>query len=115
MVDTLQFGHDRGWKQIIFGHIGRKAEGSLAKVAKRLGEMLECDVPLISDWLDEVVNVNLAAGDRSKISAAKPGDVIMLENTRKYEIEPCCGRPSRPICRRSPRSWQNSRTSSLRS
>ena len=40
MVDTLQFGQQRGWKQIIFGHIGRKPEGSLAKVATRLGEIL---------------------------------------------------------------------------
>ena len=38
MVDTLQFGRQRGWKQIVFGHIGRKPEGSLARVAKRLGE-----------------------------------------------------------------------------
>src|SRR3954452_12999767 len=40
MKDTLQFGRDKGWKQIIFGHLGRKQEGkpigSLAKVAKRL-------------------------------------------------------------------------------
>src|SRR5918992_4145247 len=53
MVDTLDFGRKHGWKQIIFGHIGRKPEGSLAKVAKRLGELLKCDVPLARDWLDE--------------------------------------------------------------
>ena len=33
MVDTLQFGQSRGWKQVVFGHIGRKPEGSLNKVA----------------------------------------------------------------------------------
>ena len=32
MVDTLKFGIEHGWKQVIFGHIGRKPEGSLAKV-----------------------------------------------------------------------------------
>ena len=53
MVDSLQFGRQRGWKQIVIGHIGRKPEGSLTKVAKRLGELVECDVPLVSDWLDE--------------------------------------------------------------
>src|SRR4051812_15249643 len=31
MQDTLQFGQARGWKQIVFGHIGRKPEGSLDK------------------------------------------------------------------------------------
>jgi len=34
--DTLRFGIAHDWKQIIFGHIGRNPEGSLAKVAKRL-------------------------------------------------------------------------------
>ena len=53
MVDTLNFGREHGWKQVVFGHIGRKPEGSLSKVAKRLGELLGCDVPLITDWLDE--------------------------------------------------------------
>jgi phosphoglycerate kinase len=86
MVDTLQFGRSRGWKQIVFGHIGRKAEGSLAKVAKRLGELLKCDVPLISDWLDEK-SMTILPDVPKKVAAARPGDIIMLENTRKYEIE----------------------------
>ena len=33
MSDTLQFGRERGWKQIVFGHIGRKPEGSLDQSA----------------------------------------------------------------------------------
>src|SRR5262245_7343903 len=60
MKETLQFGRQRGWKQIIFGHLGRKQPdkpiGSLAKVAARLGQILGCDVPLIDDWLDEATN-----------------------------------------------------------
>src|SRR5882724_1410879 len=79
MVDTLQFGRQNGWKQIVFGHIGRKPEGSLAKVAKRLGEILECDVPLIGDWLDESSTTILPAV-AERIAAAEPGAVIMLEN-----------------------------------
>ena len=86
MVDTLQFGRGRGWKQIVFGHIGRKPEGSLAKVAKRLGELVECDVPLVSDWLDEsTMTILPAVGEQ--IAGAEPGAVIMLENTRKYDVE----------------------------
>ena len=72
MVDTLQFGRQHGWKQIIFGHIGRKPEGSLAKVAKRLGEILECEVPLIADWLDETTMTILPAA-AEQIAAAEPG------------------------------------------
>jgi phosphoglycerate kinase len=86
MVDTLQFARQRGWKQIVFGHIGRKAEGSLAKVARRLGELLNCDVPVISNWLDDG-SLSVLPEVSKQIAAAKPGAVIMLENTRKYEIE----------------------------
>ena len=66
MVDTLNYGRDRGWKQIIFGHIGRKPEGTLDKVAARLGELLECEVPLITDWLDEdSMTISAAAVSKS--------------------------------------------------
>ena len=44
MKETLEFGRQQGWKQIIFGHIGREPEKSLAKVAARLGEILGCPV-----------------------------------------------------------------------
>ncbi len=86
MVDTLQFGQQRGWKQIVFGHIGRKPEGSLNKVAKRLGEITKCDVPLVSDWLDES-SMTILPAVQQRIDDAKPGAILMLENTRKYEIE----------------------------
>ena len=83
MINTLQFGQQRGWKQIVFGHIGRKPEGSLAKVAKRLGELLKCEVPLIGDWLDEA-SLTILPSVTKQIAAAKPGAVLLLENTRKY-------------------------------
>ena len=86
MVDTLRFGLAREWKQIIFGHIGRKPEGSLVQVAQRIGEILECEVVLIRDWLDESSMTILPAA-AGQISAAKPGSIFILENTRKYEIE----------------------------
>ncbi len=86
MAETLQFGVSKGWKQVIFGHIGREPEKSLAKVAARLGEILKADVPLITDWLDEsTMTIPDAVAER--ISAAAPGSVLMLENTRRYNIE----------------------------
>lgn len=86
MVETLEFGRKRGWKQIVFGHIGRKPEGSLSKVAARLGQLLSCDVPLVGDWLDETsLRVTDAAAEA--VAQAAPGSVLMLENTRKYKIE----------------------------
>src|SRR5438132_764403 len=80
MVDTLRFGIEHGWKQVVFGHIGRKPEGSLAKVAARLGELLGKSVPLVSDWWDDAsLTVSPAAAD--KIRNSQPGDVLVLENT----------------------------------
>ena len=52
MKETLKYGQERGWKQIIFGHVGREPEKSLSKVAARLGEILGCPVTFIADWLD---------------------------------------------------------------
>ena len=86
MVETLKFGIERGWKQIVFGHIGRKPEGSLNKVAARFGELLGKSVPLVGDWFDEAsLTISQSAAD--KIRNSQPGDVLVLENTRRYEIE----------------------------
>ena len=86
MSETLEFGRQRGWTQIVFGHIGRKPEESLAKVARRLGEILQCDVPLVENWLDEsTMTVGDAVAERIRASAA--GSILMLENTRRYNIE----------------------------
>lgn len=86
MVETLKFGIERGWKQIVFGHIGRKPEGSLSKVASRLGELLGQEVTLVSDWINEETD-SITDAARDQIAAAKPGSVLVLENTRRYEIE----------------------------
>jgi phosphoglycerate kinase len=86
MVDTLEFGRQHGWRQIVFGHVGRKPEGSLAKVAQRLGELVKCDVPLVVDWLDERATTILPAA-ADQVAAAEPGAILMLENTRQYDVE----------------------------
>lgn len=86
MKDTLKFGRERGWKQIIFGHIGREPEKSLAKVAARLGEILGCQVTFIEDWLDPATTTIKDDAART-IAQSPPGSVVMLQNTRKYDIE----------------------------
>ena len=37
MKDTLKFGQERGWKQIIFGHVGREPEKSLEQGCRPAG------------------------------------------------------------------------------
>lgn len=86
MTETLRFGRQRGWKQVIFGHIGRKPEETLAKVARRIGELMECEVPLVSDWLDEST-IAIRDEAASRIRESSPGSIVLLENTRRYEIE----------------------------
>ncbi|MEN6457690.1 MAG: phosphoglycerate kinase [Thermoguttaceae bacterium] len=86
MKQTLQYGRDRGWKQIIFGHIGREPEKSLAKVAARLSEILGCPVTFVEDWLDPAtVTVKQEAVDA--LNNCPEGGLVMLQNTRKYPIE----------------------------
>ncbi|MBN1396366.1 MAG: phosphoglycerate kinase [Pirellulales bacterium] len=86
MKATLEFGRRRGWRQIIFGHVGRDPQKSLAKVAARIGEILDCPVEFVPDWLDPettTIKDDLSA----KIARLPDGGIIVLENTRKYEIE----------------------------
>ena len=86
MKETLDYGRQQGWVQIIFGHIGREPEKSLDKVAARIGEIIGCEVTFIKDWLDSD-SVTIHADVVETIAAATPGSVIVLENTRKYAIE----------------------------
>jgi phosphoglycerate kinase len=86
MTETLKLGREKGWKQIVFGHIGRKPEQSLKAVAGRLGQLLDCDVPLIDDWLDEP-SMTIRDRVQQQIASAPAGGVLMLENTRRYDIE----------------------------
>ena len=70
----IQLALFNGAAVMVTSHLGRPTEGhfkpadSLAPVAKRLGELLQCDVPLIANWIDGVV--------------VKPGQLVMLENCR---------------------------------
>jgi len=65
---------ERNAAVMVTSHLGRPKEGefsqadSLAPVAKRLGELLGRDVPLVRDWLSGV--------------DVRPGAVVMLENCR---------------------------------
>ena len=86
MLETLRYGQERGWKQVVFGHIGRKPEGSLKSVAKRLGELLGTTVPLIDNWYDEA-SQTVPDHVTKTIADSAPGSVLMLENTRKFPIE----------------------------
>jgi phosphoglycerate kinase len=73
-VPGIQMALDAGAAVMVTSHLGRPTEGefkpqdSLAPVARRLGELLGREVPLIRDWVNGV-DVN-------------PGRVVLLENCR---------------------------------
>jgi phosphoglycerate kinase len=73
-VPAIQQALAAGAAVMVTSHLGRPTEGqfkpedSLAPVAKRLGELLGRDVPLIADWVDGV--------------QVQPGQVVLLENCR---------------------------------
>jgi phosphoglycerate kinase len=86
MKETLDIGRQRGWIQVIFGHIGRDPQLTLEKVWKRLSEILECEIVFLRDWFDPAT-LTIRQEVVDALKAAKPGDVILLDNTRKYDIE----------------------------
>ena len=73
-VPCIQMALDAGAAVMVTSHLGRPTEGefqpedSLAPVAKRLGELLDRDVPLITHWVDGVT--------------VAPGQLVVLENCR---------------------------------
>ncbi len=73
-IPCLQMALDAGAAVMVTSHLGRPTEGefkpadSLAPVAKRMGELMKREIPLIKDWTDGV--------------DVKPGQLVMLENCR---------------------------------
>lgn len=73
-VPCIEMALKAGAAVMVTSHLGRPTEGefkpedSLAPVAKRLGELLGREVPLVANWVD---GVQLA-----------PGQLVMLENCR---------------------------------
>ena len=73
-VPCIQMALAAGAAVMVTSHLGRptegefKAEDSLAPVAKRLGELLGREVPLVASWVDGVT--------------VAPGQVVLLENCR---------------------------------
>lgn len=83
-VPTIEYLKSKGAIVTVCSHLGRPKGGpedkySLGPCAVRLGELLGQKVTLAPDCIGDAV--------QSIVSAAKPGDVIMLENTRFYAEE----------------------------
>lgn len=59
-VPAIRTALDAGAAVMVMSHLGRPTEGtvtpadSLAGVARRMGELLGCDMSLVADWVDGV-------------------------------------------------------------
>jgi len=73
-IPAIKLALEAGAAVMVTSHLGRPTEGefkpadSLAPVAKRMGELLGFDVPVIANWVDGV--------------DVKPGQLVLLENCR---------------------------------
>ncbi|XXY95649.1 phosphoglycerate kinase [Sorangium sp. So ce296] len=73
-IPCIKLALDAGAAVMVTSHLGRPTEGefkpedSLAPVAKRIGELLGREVPVVANWVDGVT--------------VEPGQVVLLENCR---------------------------------
>ena len=93
-VPCIEMALKAGAAVMVTSHLGRPTEGefkpedSLAPVARRLGELLGREVPLVANWVDGV-----------KVS---PGQVVLLENCRlnkgEKKNDPALARKLAALC-----------------
>ncbi|MFQ5606744.1 MAG: phosphoglycerate kinase [Candidatus Zixiibacteriota bacterium] len=77
---------EQGWIPILMGHLGRDPDNTLKPVANALSEALQTNVRFIPDWID-ANNQRLLDSFRDSVQEFEPGQVVVLENTRKYAVE----------------------------
>jgi len=78
-IPAIKLALERGAAVMVTSHLGRPTEGefkpedSLAPVARRMSELLGCEVPLVTNWVEGV--------------EVAPGKLVLLENCRVNQGE----------------------------
>ena len=82
-LPSIKYVLEQGGSLVLMSHLGRpkgkgyEAEFSLKPVAEHLAELLGKPVAFAADCMDA----------DAEVAALKPGDVLLLENTRFYKAE----------------------------
>ncbi|MCU1499272.1 MAG: Phosphoglycerate kinase [Acidimicrobiales bacterium] len=85
-TETVEWLRAQGHPVVLIGHIGRDPELTLRPVAAAFGRALSTDVTFVDDWFDEAAD-QVRPGAREVLDAMAPGEVVMLENLRRYGFE----------------------------
>ena len=83
---TVTYARDKNWIPILFGHLGRDPEATLKPVADALSNLINSKIEFVGEWIDNSGGA-LEPCFRDNIDKFSAGQVVMLENTRRYEIE----------------------------
>jgi phosphoglycerate kinase len=91
LLETLRWGQDHGWVQVIHGHAGADGRPSLAPIAVHLGRLLGTEIVFLDDWMDDVSGA-VRPATVAAVAGLPAGTVAMLENARRYALERCLWR-----------------------
>ncbi len=85
-AETIKFCREKGWKTVIFGHVGRDKTNTALPVCQAMADYVGFPIEFVEDWLDET-NCRLVDSFVELVQSAPAGTVFMLENTRKFDLE----------------------------
>ena len=83
---TIEYCREHRLIPVIFGHVGRDARNTAMPVAAALEELYGSRVIFVDQWFDER-NAVITKACRERLSTARPGELVLLENTRMYSFE----------------------------
>jgi phosphoglycerate kinase len=86
VIPTITELQDRGYRPVLFGHVGRDPSRTARPIGEAFAERLSRELTFVDDWLDPETWV--ALDDlRATVASSTPDQLVVLENTRKYSVE----------------------------
>ena len=86
IAKSVKYAVEQKWTPILFGHLGRDPQNTLQPVAEALGKLIGSGIDFVADWISDD-GAALMDCFRDNVVKYSSGQVVMLENTRKYAVE----------------------------